>query len=99
MGSVLKIMNYSLELSKRAIKEFKIWKRSNDRITQKKIDKIIEELKIHPQKGIGKPEQLKNELTGYWYRRINKKDRLVYKILEDKVLVFILSARGHYRDR
>jgi len=44
---------------------------------------------------MGIPEPLKYQLTGYWSRRINKKDRIIYKVFEDKVIVLIVSAIGH----
>ena len=50
-----------------------------------------------PFVGIGRPEGLKYELSGYWNRRINNKDRIVYRVEEN--IVFIVSARGHYLDR
>ncbi|WP_323670358.1 Txe/YoeB family addiction module toxin [Psychroflexus montanilacus] len=48
---------------------------------------------------MGKPEQLKHNLSGYWSRRINKKDRLIYQVVEDIVTVYIISAIGHYDDK
>ncbi|MBZ9652791.1 Txe/YoeB family addiction module toxin [Psychroflexus sp. CCL10W] len=60
---------------------------------------MYKELKIHTYTGIGKPEQLKHNLSGYWSRRINKKDRLIYQVVEDIVTVYIISAIGHYDDK
>ncbi|WP_229203339.1 Txe/YoeB family addiction module toxin [Dyadobacter jejuensis] len=54
---------------------------------------------VTPQTGIGEPKKLKNELSGLWSRRINKKDRLVYEIVESEAIVIILSALGHYSDK
>lgn len=55
--------------------------------------------KIEPNRldGICKPEMLKNDLSGFYSRRINDKDRLIYKYDEDTVQ--ILSAYGHYSDK
>ena len=74
----------------------KIYK-SGNQATIKKVEKIIIELSIHPATGIGNPEQLKHQLSGFWSRRINKKDRLIYEIIEepDKKVV-VISALGHY---
>ncbi|WP_396172984.1 type II toxin-antitoxin system YoeB family toxin, partial [Flavobacterium sp.] len=47
----------------------------------------------------GKPEQLKYELTGFWARRINQKDRIIYNVEEDIVTVEVISAMGHYGDK
>ncbi|MBK8623952.1 MAG: Txe/YoeB family addiction module toxin [Saprospiraceae bacterium] len=57
---------------------------------------MLVELENHPTTGTGKPEQLKHELSGYWSRRLNKKDRLIYQILEKEVIVVIVSALDHY---
>ncbi|WP_089081713.1 Txe/YoeB family addiction module toxin [Flavobacterium branchiophilum] len=57
----------------------------------------VKELEIHPTTGIGNPELLKHHLSGYWSRRINKKDRLIYQIIEQpESLVVIIAALGHY---
>jgi toxin YoeB len=51
----------------------------------------------HPKLGAGSPEPMKHSLSGYWSRRINKKDRMVYQIIEEPdFLVVIISALGHY---
>ena len=74
-------------------------KKSGDKTSLKKITKLLEELEEHPTTGSGNPEQLKHELSGYWSRKINKKDRLIYQIIETDVLVVIVSALGHYEDK
>ncbi|MBD3628358.1 MAG: Txe/YoeB family addiction module toxin [Cyclobacterium sp.] len=61
-----------------------------------KIDQLLDELEEHPETGTGKPERLKNILSGYWSRRINKEHRLVYSIDGEKVIVTVISAYGHY---
>ena len=74
----------------------KIYK-SGDKASIKKLEKIIEELSNNPRTGTGNPEQLKHNLSGYWSRRINKKDRLIYQIIEEPDnLVVVVSALGHY---
>ncbi|RYX86971.1 Txe/YoeB family addiction module toxin [bacterium] len=90
---------YSIVVEKAAQKELQSHHKSGDKASIKKIDKIFEELAEHPQTGTGQPEQLKFGLVGYWSRQINKKDRLIYRI-EDKVItVFVVSAIGHYGDK
>lgn len=64
----------------------------------KKVKTLISELVSHPTTGTGKPEPLRNDKTGQWSRRITKKHRLVYQILEEEVVVLVLSAYGHYDD-
>jgi toxin YoeB len=70
--------------------------KSGDKATIKKIEKILIELSETPYAGIGNPEPLKYELAGFWSRRINQKDRLIYKVEEDIVTVLVISAMGHY---
>ena len=69
--------------------------KNNDKIISKKIDKLIKDTIREPFDGIGKPEKLKNNLSGYWSRRITKEHRLVYKY-ENQTL-FIVSCRFHYK--
>ncbi len=84
------------ELAQRHIaKHFK----SGDKSSIKKLEKVLIELTETPFTGIGKPEALKHDLTGFWSRQINKKDRLLYKVEEDIVTVFVISAMGHYLDK
>jgi toxin YoeB len=62
----------------------------------KKANDLIKELKLHPEFGTGQPEKLKQELTGLWSRRLNKKDRLIYEIDEEDMTVIMHSFLGHY---
>jgi len=62
--------------------------------TFKKISGLIKDIKRDPFTGIGKPELLKHELSGYWSRRITDEHRLVYKISDNDIVVY--SCRGHY---
>jgi toxin YoeB len=77
------------------------WKSKNQaiKLQSKKADRIIDELYLHPETGTGKPEKLKFELAGYWSRRINKKDRLIYSVEHHIVTVTVVSAIGHYGDK
>lgn len=59
-----------------------------------RIETLIEDIKKHPFSGLGKPEPLKFQWTGYWSRRIDKTHRLVYKIHEETL--FIVQCRYHY---
>ena len=68
--------------------------KNSDKIISKKIDKLIKESLREPFEGIGKPEKLKGNLSGYWSRRITQEHRLVYKY-ENNTL-FIASCRFHY---
>ena len=73
--------------------------KSGNKSSIKKLEKILIELTETPFEGIGKPEALKHDLTGFWSWQINKKDRLLYKVEEDIVTVFVISAMGHYSDK
>ena len=87
---------YFIEIKETAQKEMKQIQKSGDKATIKKLELILVELENHPTTGTGKPEQLKHELSGYWSRRLNKKDRLIYQILEKEVIVVIVSALDNY---
>lgn len=90
---------YSIDIEKKARKQLAEIHKSGNKADIKKVDTIFAELEDHPETGTGNPEQLKYELTGFWSRRINSKDRLVYKINELEVIVTVVSAKGHYLDK
>ncbi|HEY9560415.1 MAG TPA: Txe/YoeB family addiction module toxin [Anseongella sp.] len=74
--------------------DLKYWKKSGNKRIQKKISELIENIKIHPFEGIGKPELLKHNLSGLWSRRINREHRLIYEVGDTFVQVH--SLVGHY---
>lgn len=67
-----------------------------DKKNLKRINQLIKEICRTPFEGLGKPEPLKGNLTGFWSRRIDEKHRLVYAVEENAVL--IISCRGHYEN-
>lgn len=75
------------------------WKRHGNAATKKKIQRILMELSEHPRTGIGKPELLSGDMAGVWSRHIDKKNRILYEIHDDIILVLVLSMRGHYGDK
>ncbi|MDR0832972.1 MAG: Txe/YoeB family addiction module toxin [Candidatus Symbiothrix sp.] len=79
-----------------AAEDIEYWKRSGNKGIQTKIDKLLRAIKENPVLGIGKPEQLKQNLSGYYSRRINQEHRIVYKIDFEKQLITVHSIRGHY---
>ena len=91
-------MSYSLDIKKSAEKDIEIFKKS-DKSSFEKVSKLLVELTLHPRTGSGNPKQLKHQLTEYWSRRINKKDRLIYAIEDEIVTVVVVSAKGHYFDK
>lgn len=90
-------MNYEVIIEKQALRDIRKLTNSGKKSDRDNLYQILEELKTHPDTGIGKPEKLKHKLSGYWSRRINKKDRLIYEIIEEPTyLVVVISALGHY---
>ncbi len=65
-----------------------------DRRTFLRVNRMIEEAKRNPGDGIGKPERLTANLSGYWSRRVDGEHRLVYKVEGDEIV--IIQARYHY---
>ena len=60
----------------------------------KRINALIKDIQRNPFEGIGKPEPLKENLGGFWSRRINNEHRIVYTV--EKEIVVIISCKGHY---
>lgn len=73
-----------------------IYWQTQDKKTLKGINNLIEDTERNPFEGIGKPEPLRGDLSGFWSRRIDDTNRFVYRISNDKLE--ILSCRGHYED-
>ncbi|MEH0667473.1 Txe/YoeB family addiction module toxin [Vibrio scophthalmi] len=67
---------------------------TQDKKTLKRINKLINDVKRSPFEGIGKPEPLKENLSGFWSRRIDDTNRLVYAV--DDRAITIISCRYHY---
>jgi toxin YoeB len=88
---------YSIEYSEQAIKELILMRKSSPQ-TYKKFEKLVLELAEHPYTGTGHPHQLRY-LDGIWSRKIDKKNRLRYMVNDETVLVFVISAMGHYNDK
>lgn len=90
---------YIIQLTDEAKADLKKHKKVGNKATLTKINKIFEELENHPFEGIGHPEPLKYELFGFWSRRINQKDRIVYQLIDKTIVVEVVSAIGHYGDK
>ena len=82
-----------LAWTREAWKDYVYWQ-SQDRKTLKRINKLIVDTQRTPFEGIGKPEPLKETLSGFWSRRIDESNRLLY-IVDDNKLT-IISCRYHY---
>jgi toxin YoeB len=77
-----------------AWEDYLYWQQ-NDKKILKRINLLIGDIQREPFKGIGKPEPLKFNWSGYWSRRINKEHRLVYKVQDNTIS--IAQCRYHYR--
>ncbi|MDQ6967422.1 MAG: Txe/YoeB family addiction module toxin [Mariprofundaceae bacterium] len=86
-------MTKQLAWTDRAWEEY-IWWQAQDRKTLKRINNLIKDVKRDSFAGIGKPEPLRESLSGFWSRRIDDTNRLVYAI--DDVYITIISCRKHY---
>jgi toxin YoeB len=78
------------------IEDLKYWI-DTDKKTSVRVLSFVEEIKRNPFIGTGKPEPLRYSDGNVWSRRINKKDRLVYRVIEAKI--YFIQARYHYDDR
>lgn len=82
-----------IKFSTRAWEDYVYWQ-TVDRSILKRINQLIREIEREPFSGIGKPEPLKHQLSGFWSRRIDSRHRLVYAV-EDKATL-IAQCRDHY---
>jgi len=73
-----------------------LWWQTNDRKTLKRINLLIGDAVRNGHQGIGKPEPLRHDLSGYWSRRITSEHRLVYTL--DESAVIVVACRYHYHD-
>jgi len=77
----------------RAWEEYLSWQ-AEDRKTLKRINSLLKDIQRNPFVGIGKPEPLKENLSGWWSRRIDEANRVVYKV--ENEVVIIASCKNHY---
>lgn len=74
-----------------------IYWQGQDKKTIKRINQLIQDIDRNHNEGIGKPEALKGNLSGWWSSRIDDKNRLVYRIQDN--IIEIAQCRGHYGDK
>ena len=79
----------------RAWEDYLYWQ-MQDRKTLKRINALINDMKRNPFEGIGKQEPLKGNLNGYWSRRIDETNRIVY--FEQGGMIYVVACRGHYEN-
>lgn len=83
----------SLSFDQNAWDDYQYWL-ATDKIMLKRINALIKDTMRHPYEGIGNPEPLKHDRSGYWSRRIDQEHRLVYKVIDTGVI--IAQCRYHY---
>ena len=83
-----------IAFSETAQKDIDFWKKSGNVAIQQRIDNLLKDIKEHPFFGIGKPECLRYNLSGFWSRRITSEHRLIYKV--EGELAIVISCRFHY---
>lgn len=79
-----------------AWEDYLYWQKQDKKIL-KKINNILKDIDRNIYDGIGKPEPLKGNLSGYWSRRIDDKNRIVYKVMNNNII--IIQCGSHYRDK
>ena len=77
----------------KAWEDYLYWQ-SQDKKTLKRINQLLKDVERSAEDGIGKPEPLKGNLTGFWSRRIDDTNRLVYRVNGD--VIDVISCKGHY---
>lgn len=79
----------------RAWNDYLYWQ-SGDKKTLKRVNILIKDIQRNTFEGIGRPEPLKGNLSGFWSRRIDDVNRIVY--YQENDIIYIVSCRGHYND-
>jgi toxin YoeB len=82
-----------LKFTDEAWNDYLFWQ-GRDTRTLKRVNELLKVCQRTPFEGIGKPEALKHKLSGLWSRRIDDKNRLVYQVNDEEILV--ISCRHHY---
>ena len=85
----------NLTFEENAWEEYLYWQ-IQDRKVLKRINVLLKDISRNSFEGIGKPEPLKGNLSGYWSRRIDEVNRIVYK--EENGTIIIATCKGHYDD-
>ena len=85
----------NVSFSENALDEYIYWQ-TQDKKTLKRINALFKDINRSPFEGIGKPEPLKGNHSGYWSRRIDDTNRLVYKVSDNAIEIY--QCKGHYND-
>ncbi len=79
--------------AEKAWEDYLYWQITDKKIL-KRINRLIKEIKRNPFEGVGDPEPLRHNWSGYWSRRIDREHRIVYKITDESLIV--VQCRYHY---
>lgn len=79
-----------------AWEDYLYWQ-TQDKKTLKRINQLLKDIDRNQNNGLGKPEALSGNFAGYWSRRIDDKNRIVYKINNNQIV--IIQCGSHYRDK
>lgn len=82
-----------ITFSKNSWEDYVSWQKEDKRIL-KRINQLIKDIQQTPFRGIGNPEPLKYDLSGFWSRRIDREHRLVYQVFDQEILIY--SCKYHY---
>ena len=85
----------SIQFAENGFVDYLYWQKQ-DRKVLKRINQLIKDIERNPFDGIGKPEPLKGNLSGWWSRRMDDSNRIVYRVKGN--VIEIASCRGHYGD-
>lgn len=80
--------------SPEALEDLQFWKQSRNVKIQNRIQSLLDSIRETPYEGLGKPEALKHNWSGYWSRRINKEHRIIYRWENERIV--IAQLRSHY---
>ena len=83
----------NLTWAKKAWEDYFYWQQT-DKKTLKRINTLIKDIVREPFSGLGDPEPLKHNWSGYWSRRVDREHRLVYKVTDEAII--IVQCRYHY---
>jgi len=89
-------MSRHIDFQERAWNDYPYWQ-TQDKKTLMRVNELIRDIIRNGYEGIGRPEPLKEDLSGWWSRRIDDTNRLVYRLVGDGIIE-ISQCRGHYSD-
>ena len=83
----------TLSWAEKAWEDYLFWQKTDKKVL-KRINLLLKDIKRQPFEGLGDPEPLKHNWSGYWSRRIDREHRLVYTVSDESIIV--VQCRYHY---